>query len=553
MCGIAGFFGQQDHFPKHEEEFLKTLDVLKRRGPDNQSVWIKDYVALGHTRLSIIDLSTAANQPFVRKDLGLTIVFNGEVFNYLEIRTELVACGYVFKTNSDTEIVLCAWHKWGKDALHKFNGMWAFAMYNMQSEQLILCRDRFGIKPLYYSLQGNALCFASETNWFKQVKNFKLEIDPILEQLELNEAYSLEGKGLTQYKGIKQLLPGHILTIDKNETQYTRWYNVFDYITECSFNKNTFLGLLKNSIKLRLRSDVPIATALSGGLDSASVYALVLNELRQDKSKAAKVNSKAFTVSFPGTEQDESRAAEQLAKYLQGNLTNIVVAKETHDKEKVVFQQHFDAIGKEKVTAIYKIYEAMHQNGISVSLDGHGVDEMLYGYLGNVYNCFEYALANDSMANARLFGQVLIGMNDKYDETYVLKRLEWKRLSDNRKINRIKKWLPSKKERFYVTLPNGSSATRHEVNSYYDKVLFDEFFIKTLPSLLRNFDKASMFSSVEVRMPFMDYRIVEYCFSLGWKEKIKGGMSKYLLRKTMEGILPDETRFNKLKIGIQTP
>ncbi|MFT5250665.1 MAG: asparagine synthase (glutamine-hydrolyzing) [bacterium] len=553
MCGIAGFFGQHIGFPKNDSEFLNSLEPLKRRGPDNQSIWRKDNVSLGHTRLSIIDLTEEANQPFIREDLGLTIVFNGEIFNYVELREELKKNGYQFQSSSDTEVILCAWHLWGVSALHKFNGMWAFGIYNQLNDSLTLCRDRFGIKPLYYFLADKAICFASETNWFHQFKNLGVCVDSNLEQLENDKPYSLEGNGLTIYKNLKQILPGHILTITNNKVNYYRWYNIFDHIKAKSFNTQTFLGLLQDSIKLRLRSDVPVATALSGGLDSSSIYALVLKELRQNHQKEFETNSKAFTVSFPGTDQDESKNAKKLVDELAGNWENIALKNGIGKVENKIIYKHFDAVGREKVTAIYKIYEAMHFAGYKVSLDGHGVDEMLFGYIGNVLSCFEYALENDSIKNAKMFGQVLTGMSEKYSLNYVDKRIEWKRVEEARIKSRIIKWLPKRTKYFYIELADGFNMKKFRVDSYYDQILFQEFFIKTLPTLLRNFDKASMYSSVEVRMPFMDYRLVEYCFSLNWKDKIKSGFSKYPLRNVMKGILPESTRINKIKIGVGTP
>lgn len=558
MCGIAGVWHKSNQVQERDIVFFKKS--LHHRGPDVQAhnKFDENKGVLVHTRLSIIDLSADANQPFHSKDGRYTIVFNGEIFNYLELKRELESEGEHFVTNSDTEVLLKAYQHWGEKCLHKLNGMWAFAIRDNQTNGLFLSRDRFGIKPLYFIDAPNYFAFASETAAFNEVSFFDKTFDDRHVQIALADADKLEGLGLTIYKNLYQLMPGHTLKYNHNQgIEVKRWYNLFEKIKPYQKNyKNAvtdFKELFFDSCKLRLRSDVPTATALSGGVDSSAVYCTIQEILKENGSTAKKDSLRqAYTAAFKGMPQDESELAAATVKEKGGqhflsedNLVDI----ESALKQSVLA---LDTISTGSILSLQNVYGAMKKGGITVSMDGHGADELMYGYRHQISHLFYESLRKSTSKNIPLtLAKVLGGMKEKSDSAEYIKHVD-------KQYSGAKNWLRKLLAREQTQSDDMllKYGERYQFNhlSYLEKDLYRDFLEYTLPNIFRNFDRAAMTHAVEIRMPFMDYRLVEFLFGLPFHYKVtEAGKTKQILREAMEGIVPETILDRTVKIGVGTP
>ncbi len=572
MCGISGIFSTS----KIERSTLEAFNrSLAHRGPDGEgyAFFENETVALAQRRLSILDLSEGGKQPMFSHNQRYCISYNGEVFNFIELRRELEVLGLKFNSDSDTEIILAAYEQWGIDAFHKFNGMWAIALWDNLEKKLLLIRDRFGIKPLYYAyLPGKLVAFASETNAFKQLEPlFSREIDEEKLSIALTDAYALCGKGHSIFKNIFQILPGHWAIVDaKLKVEQKRWFHIdehtsnFDLTYEEQVKK--FKDLFFDACALRLRSDVKVATALSGGLDSSSVYC-TLGKLEEQLSHSERVPKdwqQAVVGIFPNTDQDEKEYADEVLHFLKKKAIYVDVVESDFLPELIKTTQHFDDITETPFLSLTGIYRGMKEAGITVSLDGHGADEMLYGYRNQVFDLFEHAKWNGTRAEAERYLDVLKGLYGDEKESAQSKRFK----SDLQAAFDIRNSLSYKlKKNVKTVLGQGKSKNSpafqlDELSDrpydfsnkpYNEQLLYNHFFIGTLPTLLRNFDKAAMYSSIEIRMPFMDWRLVCFLFSLPVESKIGKGFTKLILRDAMNGVLPEKIKNRKLKIGLAAP
>lgn len=563
MCGIAGIVSAERSFSKQDIEPI--IESIKHRGPDGQQYWQNENknVSLIHTRLSILDLSSNSDQPM---SIGnYTMVFNGEVFNFIELREELKSLGHSFRTTGDSEVVLKAFIQWGEACLSKFNGMWALAIFNKETNELFLARDRYGIKPLYYLKESKYFAFSSETNTFKYLPNYNRTINQNNLEFNILNPYGLEGKGRTIFNNVYQLLPGHFAIVKGVEIKTKRWYNIIDRIATKPkpLKHDEFYNLIQESVALRLRSDVPIATALSGGLDSSSIFTIV-NKVLQDSTSERISNKKqqAFVATFPGTNVDEAAYANDVVKHYNQSAINIDVAAGGNlFNELTQSIINSDFVLPTPITAISKIYESMRNNGYVVSLDGHGVDEMLYGYRNQVYDLMQNFGLDRKKTKALSMLGVLKNMyhpesRNEIEERYGAFIHSWHG-GIKGKIKSLIKSLPIKQNRDQTqNLPWGNdfdSVYDFSSFEYHDQLLLNEFFVYSLPTLLRNFDKASMLNGVEIRMPFMDYRVVEAVFSMPFEQKIGEGYTKLALRKAISKKLPKQIVNRTYKIGIQSP
>jgi asparagine synthase (glutamine-hydrolysing) len=569
MCGIAGIFklNSEKIIP---EEISRFTDSMKHRGPDGSGYELLENgsLALGHRRLSILDLSEQGHQPMYYEG-RFCITYNGEVYNFQEVRESLQAKGHSFKSATDTEVILAAYKEWGKDCLNRFNGMWAFAIWDKEKKQLFLSRDRFGIKPLYYVFKPNEFfAFASETRAFKYLNGFKRQFDEELLRMNMVDPYALEGAGYTPFKNVLQLLPGHYMVLKKDETpRQKRWWHIKDHLSKSipdsiEEQARKFYEIFRDACRIRLISDVPVGTALSGGLDSTAVYCTVSDIIKSENlQRFNKDSQRAFTAIFPGLPDDEQVYAKKAAEYTGGPIELIetdfknLESQITHDTELG------DFIAGAPLTAIAAVYAGMRKNGIVVSLDGHGVDEMLFGYRDMVYSLYNDALWDGSYKDAVAYADILQCM-------YPVERQEEMRLRFNTELHKKKKrdgniiYLIKKMFRQPVTskqyLP---AALKPLSDSPYDfsgyplpeRMRYYEFFQHTLPALLRNFDRAGMMNSIEIRMPFMDWRLVSYVFSLPVASGVGLGFTKLILRKAMQNNMPEELRLRTFKVGIGSP
>jgi len=569
MCGITGIItyggGKVDL-----GGLAKFNDALSHRGPDGCGLYISDdgRVGLGHRRLAILDLSENGKQPMSYLDGRYQITFNGEIYNFIELRKELLDCGYKFQSDSDTEVIMAAYDKWREKCLDKFNGMWAFAIWDNQKNNLFLARDRFGVKPLYYFFSSGVLfAFSSETVSFKYLDGFKKEIDEVNLTMALQNSFSLEGFGKTIYKNVKQILPGHYVNLDRDGNFcQKRWWNTRDHLVRAPLTYEEqvvkFKEIFFDACRIRMRSDVPLATALSGGLDSSSVYCAMQNLMRSnvDKVRIPKDWRKAFVAVFPGTSVDEAVYAKKVIDYTNGSATYIQPDYLNLVQELVNSTVMFDGIYLSPVLAGGEIYGGMRKEGIKISMDGHGVDEMLFGYSDMVASAHYDALlrgdkdyANDTL---KIYLEMQLPENNSTARQTISKNSDRLHLLA-RKLFRTAPMAKKlynfflKKNKFpWLYSPQPLAGGRGVGPA---EAAFGIFHETTLPTILRNFDRASMQHGVEIRMPFMDWRLVAFIFSLPLKSRLGDGFTKRILRDNMKGIMPEEIRIRKLKIGLNAP
>ncbi len=575
MCGIAGIFDIQHKISR--EDLMAFTDSMQHRGPDGSGYALMsgNHLGLGHRRLSILDLSEAGSQPMHLLQGRYTIVYNGEIFNFLELRRELKSLGYSFESDTDTEVFAIAYHHWGTDCFNRFNGMWAAAIWDEVNRELLLSRDRFGIKPLYcYSREGY-LAFASETNAFLHLKGHKRSINDALFLMNIAEPYALEGASLTPFQDVIALPPGHFLRFGiTGSASPERWFNPRQFLTSetgsLAAHANHFKSLFLDAVSLRLRADVPIATALSGGLDSSSVFSAVIQLSQQGKLERTPADfRRAFIASFPGTELDELEYAREVLQHTGGEGTVIEVDYANLAAKTEQLTRAFDCLSANPLTAIHSVYEGMAKAGFRISLDGHGVDEMMYGYRDMVAATLEWQKWNSREQEARSTFGVLSGLyapEFRHElEHKFNKDLAWVSGRRGTLKHRLGKLLkrPVGSLQPFPSHPLAGQQLKYqwpvsEQQGYPwmdmpAQVAWLEFFKTTLPALLRNYDKASMLNSVEIRMPFMDWRLVMYTLSLPLEHKLGQGYTKLVLREAMRGILAEPIRTRTWKVGFMSP
>lgn len=555
MCGIAGII-QINSSPYSKEHLKKMTDALAHRGPDGEGLWQNEggNVLLGHRRLSIIDLSNAGNQPMHYLS-RYTIIHNGEIYNYIELKEDLQKKGYSFHSKTDTEVITAAYDCWQDECVDHFDGMFAFVIWDSTEKQLFAARDRFGEKPFFYHFDGKQLLFASEMKalWaagIERIPNQKMLFNFITIGYTDNPAEP----GETFFENIHKLPAASVLKYDLKENKLIL-EKYWDIDPEEQQKKITdtealeqFNHLLTTSIKRRLRSDVTIGTSLSGGLDSSSIVAMV--------ASFGNSSLAAFTAAFPGFEKDETVFSKQVSdKFgLQQSITNITADEMMKDWEKLCYHQE-EPFGSASIYAQYKVYELAKQHNVKVLLDGQGADETLAGY-------------------------------HKYYKWY------WQELFRNRKLFRSKELKAAKEmniaEKFgfknviaayfpgfaTVTLENQYllKAIRHEdLTKDFVKLQSKEAYYTTpdhftlngvlhfntcthgLEELLRYADRNSMAHGREVRLPFLSHELVEFIFSLPANFKIRNGWTKWILRETMKAKLPETISWRRDKVGFEPP
>ena len=513
------------------------------------------------------------------------VVFNGEIYNFLELRRELEERGHRFRTDSDTEVILAAYREWGEDCQFRMNGMWAFAIWDTDAKSLFLSRDRFGVKPLHFYWDGRVFGFASEMKAFLRMQGFQYSLDEGAMTLALADYTGLEATERCLFRGIRRLIGGHCLRLDADGAMTVRrWWRTIDHMPEVAGRPQVrverFRELLIDATRLRLRSDVPLGTALSGGLDSSSVLGCSMEAARrQDVARRPESWRTAFIADFAGTVQDETRYALAMAEHAGANASLVKI-----DPREAI--DHLDDIlfSLEEVydipAALWLTYRAMRGQGIVVSLDGHGGDELLAGYHHYPAIAFSEALRRGQLGRARRLSAIHAAL---HAPGVALQKLS---ISDHaaaaaRRIVRpagqaamclarsaLKRagfrsrggggsptppsWLavsPDERsmpvlEQDLPNLPQSDPVSRQ---------LYIDFHATTLPTILRNFDRMSMAHGVEIRAPFMDYRVVTYGTALALDDKLSGSYTKAILRESMTGLVPDEIRLRRDKLGFVFP
>jgi asparagine synthase (glutamine-hydrolysing) len=551
MCGIAGIWS--NHRSVHTAADLKKMtDAIIHRGPDGSGHWISEdgSVALGHRRLAIIDLSEGGAQPMHFMD-RYVITFNGEIYNYLELKKELAKNGHAFKSDSDTEVVLVAYAEWGIRCLEKFDGMFAFAIYDKVKKELFCARDRFGEKPFYYCFKDGNLYFGSEMKEFWSVGIRKAPNNSMLYNYLANDLVeNPNDQRDTFYDGVVKLKPAHYFIYKGERTieQLNYWKINTTTTSDLSFEaaSGRLNELLAISVQRRLRSDVPVGTSLSGGLDSSTIVGLVA-QLTTDGS--------TFSARFPNFSKDEGYFIELVQEKFKTIHHNVVVDADglIQKLDKLIFHQE-EPFLTGSIFAQYCVYEAAKKNNVIVMLDGQGADELLGGYDKD----FKFYLR-----------ELIHGKGDQEDFIHkIFQNHNYKLTTDSKE--RLKILSPSvyqclakAKKKFFRGIPTGITTDFHRefapktspFKEFDDlkSMLNYELTNQGLEKLLKFADRNSMAHSVEVRLPFLYHELVEFVFSLKSEYFLKDGWSKALLRNAMKETLPNEIVYRKDKIGFEAP
>jgi len=546
MCGIAGFIDTRVGQEKAQENVRKMLDAIKHRGPDNSSVWQQDAVTLGHNRLSIIDLTEAANQPFEYADV--VIVFNGEIYNYIEIKQTLEAKGFKFETHGDTEVICAAYKAWGEQCVEQFVGMWAFALWDKTKQQLFCSRDRFGIKPFYYFNTASGFYFGSEYKAFKALDLFNNELN--LEQLKRGIALNfVTYKSETYYKHLQQLEPAHNLIVKDAKIEVNRYWDVsFGNKISLSFEEKCarFQALFFDSIKLHARSDVRNGICLSGGLDSsaiASVYSKLFSN----------VPIQSFSIYYEGKGKVDERpfVRSVVEKYptVQPHYFSPTHANIAEAYTNAAFSADVPMLGSSYISQ-YFLMQLAASKGVKVVLDGQGSDEFLGGYLHSFYRVIGSKLKVFDINGAfgllnKLSAREGFGMKKKAD--YLLKSLAASFSTESEMYRLEARKNQSLTGTIAFDLPE---QTPDKFNNFLYHILLST----TLQTLLHHEDRNSMAFSIESRVPFLDHRLVEFSFSLLTHDRISTkAETKFILRESLKTVLPQAVYERKDKKGFVTP
>lgn len=559
MCGIAGLY-RFDGRAVLPHELQRMSQAIRHRGPDDEGFYREGPVGMAFRRLSIIDLSPLGHQPMTNHDGSLWIVFNGEVYNYIELRDELRSKGYAFRSQSDTEVVLAAYEEWGDGCLSRFNGMWSMAIWDTKKHELFCARDRFGVKPFYYYRNHRHFVFASEIKSILQDPAIPREPEDEVVYNFLFE-FKRDYSHKTFFKNIFQLEPGHYLKISHNILTIRRYFDI-DMAAEAepaddpTYAKQ-FYGLLEDSIRLRLRSDVPVGSCLSGGLDSSAIVC-VLNQLMLkdgiDKTVIGN-RQKTFSAYSDMKEVDESMYAEKVIEKTgaEKNTTLPTARQLAYELDRVVWT-HEEPFGTTSIYAQYCVMRMAHDRGIKVLLDGQGSDEMFGGYDQSLYPYLSSMIRK--LQWRRFLNEIHTIETNGKKLSFGAKITSALGALPTRQASRLRNYLILNFEngihRDFISAMGATDSLVSVTSSDLKTNLYHDFRL-VLRSLLTFEDKNSMAFSIEARVPFLDYRLVQYVFSLPDHQKINsGGIRKYILRNAMQGIVPDMILQRRDKIGFAT-
>ncbi len=554
MCGVVGFRGRDDN------KLDTLLNSIAHRGPDDRGVYSDDNFSLGHVRLSILDLSSAGHQPMVYEDLVL--IFNGEIYNFKEIRDELSE--YEFHSDTDSEVVLKAFHKWGVEAVDRFRGMFAFAIYDKSKQKIFVFRDRAGVKPLYYYYDGNEFAFASETRALKKY-NEKLQIEKkaLCEYLQ----YGYISSSLSIYQSVKKLQPGHYLHYDikNNRLQLKEYWSILPYFNIPKFRMSEdelidkLEEILIESFRYRMVADVPVGVFLSGGIDSSIVAAILQKHYGSIHT---------FTIGFKEARYNEADWAKKVAEHLGTNHTEKYLsaneAKEILEHFVDIYDEPFGDSSGIPTSLVSKVAK---DAGVKVVLSADGGDEVFCGYsrywmnydIGKKIRVIPYPLRRLISYSMDIFGvdsaSKLIKMRNfahKYNQfSQMLKESEWQYIYENMLHSEKESHLKALLGTCNIKNSNKNFNTGVKEHPMQGMMLWD--YHRYLPDdILVKVDRATMYHSIEGREPLLDHKIAEFMAQVPFEYKYRDGSSKYLLRKVLERYIPKEL-IERPKMGFGIP
>ena len=552
MCGICGYYGIKD------SETIKVMTkLLEHRGPDNFGYFTDDKVSLGHRRLSIIDLSEKGKQPMSNEDGSIWVIYNGEIYNFKELREELEKKGHKFKSNTDTETIIHAYEEYGKDCLQKFNGMFSFCIYNSNKKELFLARDRLGKKPLYYYWNGKEFIFASELKSILATNFFKKELDYTSLDSFLSYNYIINPK--TPFKNIYKLPPAHYLIIKNNNLEINSYWDL--RFKEENKSKKEYMSelisLLEDSVKIRQISDVPIGAFLSGGLDSSLIVSLM--------SRIHSEPIKTFTIGFENEKFDETKYAKIVAQHCNTDHTEFKVDVDCINVLPKIIWGFDEPYSDLSAIPIYYLNEKANGK-VKVILTGDGGDELFAGYkryLPYTFDKYYYKFPHVIRKNLTL---KILNKQKHKNNRYNLLKYSQKYIStsdlpeDQRHTERMNWFSDLNKEIFTNSFK--SKIENHDPFEIYRNNIkqFDQLGkmqyldIKSFlcDDILMKSDRMAMAHSIEIRSPILDFRIAELASKVPAKYKLKGLKVKHILSETAKPFLPKET-IDRKKQGMWMP
>jgi len=556
MCGIAAIVSFNDKGKERFSRIAQCATLLKHRGPDYQKYIIEPNYAMAHVRLGIIDLSEASNQPFTTNDNRFTIVYNGEIFNYKQLKNQLQQNGHTFYTEGDVEVLINLYKEYGKDCLHKINGFFSFLLYDKQTQTFFAARDRFGVKPFYYYTDENYFACSSELRTLKHITDCNT-INKTALYTYLQLTYIPEKTSILE--NIHKLEPGERLTISNNNIQKDKYYSIklpSEYKEQKDVNK-TFLNLLESAVEERLTSDVPVGCFLSGGIDSSVITAIAA---QQNK------NLQTFSIGFKNnTYFDESVYAEIVAKKYNTNHHTFYIGEPDAENEIENFLLAIDEPFADSSAFNVFVLSKKTKQHVKVVLSGDGADEIFAGYNKNRA---EWMIRNQPFKTAVLKNTSLIAkMFPASRGTKLSNRIrQINRFANGAKLSpqeRHWQWACFYEENKAAALINLSQEEQkdfNELKSNYTSAVNDDYNSTlladvnlVLPSdMLTKVDRMSMANALEVRNPFLDYRLIEFAFSLRTQNKIDVNLQKKIVKESCAHLLPKEI-IDRKKHGFETP
>jgi len=554
MCGIAAVI--ETHGGSPDMSMLKRMmDSLAHRGPDDEGMYLDGSIGLGFRRLAIIDVSRDSHQPMVSVDHELVIVFNGEIYNYIELREELSGYGHVFRTKGDTEVLLHAYLQWGKDCLRRLNGMWAFLIYDRRRRIVFGARDRFGVKPLYYFKAAHQILFASEIKGIRASGGYGEDPNihwPTAAQFLLS--WELDSSPGCFYEGIEQVPAGSMFELQMDgEMRFQRYWNLSDvqvYSTDDPYR--TYRELFEDAVKLRMRSDVPVGVCLSGGLDSSSIIC----------EMATLSSSKVEAFSYIAEDFDESRYIDDTVAQTGAVLNRVDLSKvNLWNALTDVLKVHDEPVHSINVVIGFELMRLAASKGAKVVLNGQGADETAAGY-DSYFNEYwaslirqgrlmaawremsAYAAAHH-VSNTRLYKEAWLRAVAITVASWPLYRMAKDRIAPKRAA--VSEWFDSSFVKIHQPVRERLAPRS------LSEVLRYAVEHSPLPLYLRVEDRNSMGNSVESRLPFMDYRLVSFLFAMPDEYKLRGQWNKYIQRRALTGKIPESVRTRVDKMGFPVP
>ncbi|PZX57777.1 asparagine synthase (glutamine-hydrolysing) [Algoriphagus ratkowskyi] len=565
MCGIAGILSENPN-QVSKEKLVNMTNSIIHRGPDGSGHWVSEdgKVGFGHRRLSILDLSESGAQPMHYLD-RYTLTFNGEIYNYLEIKERLIKNGYQFRSHSDTEVLLALFDLKRERCLEDLDGMFAFALYDKQTGEVFCARDRFGEKPFFYTQIEGAFFFASEMKEFWALGISKIpDSEMVFNYLHYDLLDNHSDSGQTFYKGVRRLEPGHYLVWKNGKFQIKNYWRIDPLKQNRSISlaeaKEKFRSLFMESVSRRLRSDVLVGSSLSGGIDS-SLVVCAIDDLLKDHPESIQ---NTFSARFRNFHKDEGYFIDKVRE--QTRITSHEIYSDMDEMEgvfdKICYHQE-EPFGSASILVQYQVYELAKKHGVTVLLDGQGADEILAGYHPYFTTFFNEIRKKSGSKFEKEFSSYL-HLHQQNEINAKVAKPGLKQSVASRfpsLINKVGRKVVNYKKK-NSTLMSDDFFGQYKKKAYNDfnfdlgnlnSHLYFSTFEVGLPTLLRYADRNSMAHSREVRLPFLSHDLVEFVFSMPAEFKIHNGWTKYLMREAFQGLLPEEITWRKDKIGFEPP